>query len=138
MRHHQAFTTYTISNELGEPGEYVYVLTVSGYLESIQYIKHGSNPVTDTMDIGIFYIFDESNLAAFPIFLKNNVAASFLAHPRVLTQKASDGTDTTQYEKIYLANERIAITINDTEGGSAGGKQGNLLLRFSEADPVRR
>lgn len=142
MRYRFPFTTHVQADEdagLGDKGTIILTIgNVYGYLESVQYIKPASGGMGNSSNIGVFLYTDLVNPSDFPIYFNTACAASFLAYPRALEQKHSDGSNLTTYGKQYFSGDNILIAIDDTADNPAGGTTGTIILRFSGAEPVRR
>lgn len=101
----------------------VYTPRFSGKLMAVHYVPHGVSPFENTVDFTI-----TSEATGQSLLTRTNVAAAFVANPRVATQDvagtaalyASGGTGV--LDKIALAADRIKIVL--AQGGNA--KQGTF------------
>lgn len=103
---------------------------VTGFLESFEYIKAATAPFDNTVD------FTLATASGITLFSKANAAASFLAMPRRLETKDTDGTDLATYARMYFSNETLILTVDNTQAASGAAKVGSFCLRFSNANPI--
>lgn len=103
---------------------------VTGFLESFEYIKAGTAPYDNTVDFSL------ATASGVTIFAKLNNTASFLAMPRRLEQKDTDGTDLATYARVYFSNETLVLTVDNTQAATGNAKVGSFCLRFSNANPI--
>lgn len=102
---------------------------ISGFIESIEYVKHGSNPYSDGVDIAItFDITGESILSL------TDQNSSVVKRPRAATHStggvasvyASGGTAVN--DRIGTARDRVKIAI--AQGGN--GKTGTFIITVDD------
>lgn len=91
---------------------------LSGKLHAVHYVPHGSTPYDNTVDMTI-----TSEATGQSLISRANVAAAFVAYPRVATSDAAGAASlyaaggTAVQDKIALGNDRIKIVL--AQGGNA-------------------
>lgn len=142
MRHRTTFVTYNAADALaglGAAGTFAYTIeNVTGFLESVTYVKDATAPMGNSSVIGVFRVEDPANLGAFPVYYNAACSASFVAHPLHVAAKSSDATALTTYVRQYFSNETVLVNISDATDHAAGGTVATIVLHFSQPDPVRR
>jgi hypothetical protein len=111
---------------------------VTGFLESIQYVEDADIPYGSNVNVGVFLTTEYNTISEHPLYFKDNFSAAFLALPRRLSQKNIDGSDTTEYERIYLSDDSLLVSVDDSADNASGGTSGVFILRVSQPEPVRR
>jgi hypothetical protein len=104
-----------------------YTPRLSGQLYAVHYVPDGSTPYDNTVDMTIT---DEATGQS--LVSRTNVAAAFVANPRVATSDAA-GTaalfaagGTAVQDKIALANTRVKIVL--AQGGNAKTGDFHILV----------
>lgn len=102
---------------------------LSGFIESIQYIKDGSNAYADGVDFTI-----TSEATGEQIWAEADVNASAIKHPRAATHSTAGvaalyaGSGTAVNDRIALSRDRVKIAI--AQGGNA--KTGKFVITVDD------
>jgi hypothetical protein len=89
-----------------------YTIPIEGLIYQIAYHKAGTNGYEN--GVGFTITLEDSG----QLVLAQSSNSSFVSRPRALVQKAADGTDTTSYEAVCSAGERVKIVVA-TAGSTA-------------------
>lgn len=108
----------------------VYSGYISGYIESIQYVKDGTTPYTDGVDFTI-----TAEATGETIWTEANVNAAVIKHPRAATHSTAGvaalyaGAGTAVTDRIALGRDRVKIVL--AQAGAT--KTGSFVITTSDS-----
>lgn len=106
-----------------------YTPYISGYIESVQYVKDGTTPYTDGVDFTI-----TADATGETIWTDTNINASEVVRPRAATHSTAGvaslyaGSGTAVNDRIALARDRVKIVL----AAAGASKTGTFRITVSE------
>jgi hypothetical protein len=116
-----AIRRFTVPLTTGTATGTAYTPYFSGKIESVQYIKAGSNNFTDGVDFAI-----TADVTGETIWAQDNVNASAVVRPRAATHTTAGvaalyaASGTAVLDKIALSRDRVKVTVAQAGNGTTG------------------
>ena len=107
-----------------------YTPYISGYIESVQYVKDGTTPYTDGVDFTI-----TAEATGEEIWVDTNINASEVVRPRAATHSTAGvaalyaGAGTAVNSRIALGRDRVKIVL----AAAGASKTGTFVITVSDS-----